>query len=102
MAVTQYHTPVVKFAAEGDALSDVLTNSAIDTSYFAWVSKGANAGDDLLVSDADGNTIIEDVADGAYFSKIYVIKAQFNDIVITTLDSGTFYAIRKPPDRWTA
>lgn len=100
MAVTQYTTPVIKMAAQGDAISDVLADPIVPVNYAMWVSKGATAGDDLLISDGDGNTIIEDVADGAYFSKIYVLKHPFNDVVVTTMDSGTFYLVKEPPRGW--
>ena len=102
MAVTQYTTPVIKMAAQGDAMSDVLADPIVDVNYLHWVSKGATAGDDLLVKDTDGNTIWEEVADGAYFSKLHVIKHPINDLTVTTMDSGTLYVVKEPPKGWNA
>ncbi len=97
MAVTQENMPVVKMTGAADALT-----GAVDVNYLHWVSKGATAGDDLLVQDADDNTIWEDVADGAYFSKQFVLKHPVNGLKVTTLDSGTLYVIKEPPHGFNA
>ena len=103
MAVTQGSFPVIKCSAQADVIdSDSVPGGIVNVNYAMWVSKGATAGDDLLVKDGDGNTIIEDVADGAYFSKIYVLKHPFADITITTMDSGTFYIVKESPKGWNA
>jgi len=101
MPVTQASTPVIKCSAETDVIDSTKVPGGItDVNYCMWVSKDAIAGDDLLVSDGDGNTLIEDVADGAYFSKIYVLKHPIKDLTITTMDSGTFYVVKEPPRGW--
>lgn len=96
MAVTQLDTPVIKMAAESDAL----TGLVVDVNYLHWVSKGAIAGDDLLVSDVNGDIIWEEVADGANYSKLFVLKHPVNGLVVTTMDSGTLYVIKASSDGW--
>ena len=100
MAVTQETTPVVKMAAEGDAMSDVLADPIVDVEYMQWFSKGAIAGDDLLVSDGAGNEIWAEVADGANFSKLHILKHPVNDLTVTVMDSGALFVIKAPPDGW--
>jgi len=68
MAVTQASTPVIKCSAQADVIDDTkVPNGIVDVNYAYWKSKTASAGDDLLISDGDGNTLFEDVADGANF-----------------------------------
>ena len=90
MANTQLDTPVIKMTA----VSIPLINET-DVNYFHWVSKGAVAGDDLLVVDGDGNTLWEEVADGVNYSKIHVIKNKVKGLTISVIDSGTLYVIRR-------
>ena len=100
MAVTQETTPVVKMAAQGDAMSDVLADPIVDVNYLLWISKAATAGDDLLVSDGAGNEIWPDIADGANYTKLFVLKHPIKDLTVTTMDSGALYVIKAPSDGW--
>ena len=100
MGVTQETTPVIKMAAEGDAISDVLADPIVDVAFLLWVSKTAIAGDDLLVSDGAGNEIWPDVADGANYTKLFVLKHPVNDLTVTTMDSGALFVIKAPSDGW--
>ena len=96
MAVTQKTYPIIKMATEADQLDGVE-----DINYLHWVSKGATAGDDLLVVDDDDNVVWEEVADGVNYSKIHIIKHPVNKLKITTMDSGTLYVIKKTPYGWS-
>ena len=96
MAITQEDKPIIKMTAGADQLDNVE-----DVNYLHWVSKLASAGDDLLVADDDDNVIWEEVADGANFSKIHIIKHPVNKLKITTMDSGTLYVVKKTPFGWS-
>ena len=95
-AVTQETYPIIKMPTQGNQL-----NNTEDINYLHWVSKLAVAGDDLLVADDDDNVIWEEVADGANFSKIHIIKHPVNKLKITTMDSGTLYVVKKTPFGWS-
>jgi len=100
MAITQGSTPVIKITAAGVVDDTVVPAGITEVNYLHWVSKGAVADDDLLVSDGDGNTLWEEVADGARFSKLHVIKHPIKDLTVTTIDSGTLYVIKQNPTGW--
>jgi len=96
MAVTQETYPVIKMAAEADALSGV-----VDVDYLHWVSKGATVGDVLLVADDDDNVVWEEVAEIVNCSKTHIIRHPINGLKLTTMDSGTLYVIKKAPFGWS-
>ena len=101
MGVTQGSTPVVKCGAEADVISSVyVPNGIVDVAYLLWVSKTAIAGDDLLVSDGDGNEIWPDIADGANYTKLFVLKHPVKDLTVTVMDSGALYVIKAPQVGW--
>jgi hypothetical protein len=91
VGVSQENFAVIKFTAEGDQL-----NFNVNVSYLHWISKNALAGDDLLILDGDGNTVWEEVADGANFSKIHILRHSVKKLKVQTMDSGTLYVIQKP------
>jgi hypothetical protein len=86
MAVTDHGGGLYEMNAAADTLG-ATTTLYID--WIEWISKGATAGDDLLVQDGDGNTIQPGVADGANFHQIYPVKQVYTDITLATIDSGS-------------
>ena len=101
MGVTQGSTPVIKCATQGDIInSTYVPGGIVDANYLLWVSKAAVAGDDLLVSDGAGNEIWPDIADGANYTKLFVLKHPIKDLTVTTMDSGALYVIKAPSDGW--
>ena len=100
MGVTQETTAVIKMATEGDKMSDVLADPAVDVAYMLWVFKLAVAGNELVVSDGSGNVIWHDIADGANYTKLFVLKHPVKDLTVTTMDSGALYVIKAPADGW--
>ena len=89
MAITQAGKNIIKMTAANDALTE-----NIDILFLHWYSKGASAGDDLLVVDADGDTVWQEVADGSNFSRIFPIKNRINKLKVSTIDTGTLYVVR--------
>lgn len=96
MSVTQETYPIIKMAAAADQLAAVQ-----DVNYLHWVAKGASAGHDLLVKDNANNVVWEEVATGANYSKIHIIKHPIDRLKITTMTSGTLYVILKAPHGWS-
>lgn len=92
MAVTQEAFPIIKMATEGDQLTGV-----VSVNFLHWYSPDADAGDLLVVVDADDNEVWLDVADGLYTSKRHVLKHPINGLKVSKLDSGTLYVIKEPP-----
>jgi hypothetical protein len=83
MAVTQEYFFNIKMTAAGDQLKN-----DVDVNYLQLIAKGAIAGDDFLVEDGDGNVIWEEVADGANFSKQFVVKHRVKNLKLVTLDTA--------------
>ena len=90
MAVTQADQQVVKFAAAADAIT-----GWNDIAFFWWT--GAASAAALLVSDAAGNEIYRDIASVANYRGFFPVNAKLNGITVTTMGSGTLYAIRRSP-----
>lgn len=95
MPTTQLTKPVVKMTEAGSSHKIV---GRFPYAFLHWVSKTATAGDDLLVVDADGHTVWEEVADGANYSKQFALKMKITDLEISVIDSGTLYAIKQARD----
>jgi hypothetical protein len=93
MATTQLTKPVVKLTAGTNKIEGTFPYA-----FLHWISKSAVAGDDLLVVDADGDTVWEEVADGANYSKQFALKMPVEDLEISVIDSGNLYAIRQARD----
>jgi len=70
------------------AQSDVLPGSHF-VKYWRWVDAGS--GDDLVVSDADGNEIAVSKANTDNYCETIPYLEQVKDAVVTTLDAGTLY-----------
>jgi len=70
---------------------EVITTQHVRVHTFRWVSKTASAGDDLLVVDNNGDTILASVATGANYVEAHDIGARFCGINITAIDSGKLY-----------
>ncbi len=83
MAVTQRYTPFIKMTAADDQI-----DGYVDIEYLHLVAKAAIAGDDFEFQDGFGNTIWKEVADGANFSKIHVVKHRVWGFKIVTLDTA--------------
>ncbi len=92
MAVTQEGTPVIRMAAEGDQLSDIVA-----INYVNWVCSDSEPGDELELQDAAGNIVVHDYADGAYCSKTYVLKHPIDRLKVETMDKGELFIVRMPP-----
>jgi len=90
MAISQEDKAIIKMTSAGDAI----TGHAFVLSLY-WVSKSAVAGDDLLVSDEDGDTIWEAVADGTNFSQVFPVLRRIKGLTLTTRDSGTLYVVQR-------
>ncbi len=88
---TQKDKPYVKLSAAGD-----IYTGTIRILYARWVSETASAGDNLLVVDGDGDTVIDDVADGANYTQDYLLKSEITNLTITTMGSGALYLYRSP------
>lgn len=97
MAVTQRGKPIVKMTEVNDELE-----GKERVNYLHWISKAAEAGDDLLVVDEDGDTIWEEAADGLYSSRIHLIGNIIRGLKISVMSSGTLYVIKAPgyPSRY--
>jgi hypothetical protein len=87
MSTKRHGIQVFTHADEGKTIP------AISRAKLRWVAKGSTGGDDLLISDSDGNKVFESVT-----SSVQVID-QFDldvkgvpiDLVLTTLDTGNLY-----------
>lgn len=86
MAITQSTFNIIKMGAGSDALTGLR-----NVNFILWHSKGAVAGDDLLIKDAAGNELWADTADAANYKNFCPIKNTVNGITLTTMDSGTVY-----------
>lgn len=87
--IYQENANVMKMTQEGDWFE-----GHIAVNFLYWVSKNANAGDELVVSDMDNNEIYVDVADGSNYKNIFPVKSVLNGIKILTMDSGVLYVIK--------
>ena len=86
MAVTQSTFNIIKMGAAADAITGLRK-----VNFLLWHAKAAAAGHDLVVSDAAGNVIWVDTADGANYKNFCPLKNTVNGITVTTMDSGELY-----------
>jgi hypothetical protein len=91
MAFDPLDKPAMSTTTQGDTFAGPLCCVG-----FYWHSKGASAGDDLLISDGDGDAIWADSATGANYSNYFPFYNTVDTLTVTTLDSGTFTIIRAP------
>ncbi len=94
MAVTQTTTPYIIMGAQ----ADVLTGN-YKVSHIRWYNKAAIAGDDLTITDADGNVVLQDVADAENFTRTYIIMAAITNLTLSVLDRGTVFVYLAPKNR---
>ena len=91
MGVTQATKPYIKVAVQGDIITGKHRYL-----YLQWYNKAGGAGEDLLVVDADGDTVWQEVTDGENYSKDHLLKCEITDLTVSVLDSGTLYAFLVP------
>ena len=89
MAAIQTDKPIIKMTAATDSISGLVAITSI-----RWVSKTATAGDDLLIVDAEGDTILEAIADGANFEREYLVVGRWDTPEVSVIDSGAIYVNR--------
>lgn len=77
------------------ATANILLTKRFTVLKIRWVSEGANAGDNVVLEDQDGNKVWESVAAGADYveseSWPWEKPLGFNGLAPPTLDSGTIY-----------
>ncbi len=90
MALTQEKFNITKLGAQGDELTGF-----VDVNFLLWHSKGAVAGDDLIVKDSAGNILWVDTADAANYKNFCPIKNRVNGVDADTMDSGELFIYKE-------
>ncbi len=70
-----------------DETNDVLSGTHY-IKYIQWISEGAADNDNMLLVDANGEGVVEDVSNATTYSAIYYIDDWITDLTVSTLDTG--------------
>lgn len=99
MAVSQQTKPIVKLGAQGDSLA-----GSQQILFVTWVAPAAAGGERFHLTDTDGDTIVDDYAQGANYVQTYAIYGSWVAPTATVMQTG--YCLiqrgRRLPIFWNA